>query len=252
VPKERASANVQVRVLTLVLGAAFASTSPPGPEPQRTPPRAHRRWREAARSERQAGPKSFMTTPSDRELVDRARSGDKQAFGQIVRRYQARIHRLAMHLVRNYAEAEDVAQETFIRAYRALARFDGRSEPYTWLYRIAVNLSLNVLRSRKSRRTTTEADDPRLDALINESPSATDLPADAAQRQLYTVLAQGIDELSESLRTTLVLVCVDGRSHEEASAILGAPEGTIAWRVHEARRKLREYMAKRGFDPEET
>jgi RNA polymerase sigma-70 factor (ECF subfamily) len=193
-----------------------------------------------------------MTAPSDQELVDRAKNGDTRAFGQIVTRYQARIHRLAMHLVRNYAEAEDVAQETFIRAYRALPRFDGRSEPYTWLYRIAENLSLNALRSRKARRTTNQADDPRLEALVIETPSPVDVPSDAAQRQLYGALAQGIDELSDTLRTTLVLVCVDGRSHEEASAILGAPEGTIAWRVHEARRKLREYMAKRGFDPEET
>jgi RNA polymerase sigma-70 factor, ECF subfamily len=193
-----------------------------------------------------------MTAPTDWELVDRAKNGDAGAFGEIVLRYQARIHRLAMHLVRNTAEAEDVAQETFIRAYRALPRFDGRSEPYTWLYRIAVNLSLNALRSRKARRTTNQADDPRLEALVIETPSPVDVPSDAAQRQLYAALAQGIDQLSDTLRTTLVLVCVDGRSHEEASAILGAPEGTIAWRVHEARRKLREYMAKRGFDPEET
>ncbi|MGO9833855.1 MAG: RNA polymerase sigma factor [Polyangiaceae bacterium] len=193
-----------------------------------------------------------MTAPTDRELVDRAKAGDAGAFGEIVVRYQARIHRLAMHLVRNTAEAEDVAQETFIRAYRALPRFDGRSEPYTWLYRIAVNLSLNALRSRKARRTANQADDPRLEALVSEAPSPVDVPSDAAQRELYAALAQGIDQLSDTLRTTLVLVCVDGRSHEEASAILGAPEGTIAWRVHEARRKLREYMAKRGFNPEET
>jgi len=142
-------------------------------------------------------------------------------------------------------------QETFIRAYRALGRFDGRSEPYTWFYRITINLSLNALRSRKSHRTTTEADDPRLDAVISAKTSQADPPADAARSQLYAALAKGIDELSETLRTTLVLVCIDGRSHEEAAAILGAPEGTIAWRVHEARRKLKEYMAKRGFDPEE-
>jgi RNA polymerase sigma-70 factor (ECF subfamily) len=189
---------------------------------------------------------------SDRDLVDRAREGDEQAFAQLVRRHQQRIHRLALHILRDRAEAEDVTQETFIRAYRALARFDGRSEPYTWFYRIAVNLSLNAIRSRKSQRTTNEGDDPRLEALIGEKRSDADPPAQAAQRQLYEALAQGIDELSETLRTTLVLVCMDGRSHEEASAILGAPEGTIAWRVHEARRKLREFMAKRGFDPEET
>jgi RNA polymerase sigma-70 factor (ECF subfamily) len=192
-----------------------------------------------------------MPKLTDRELVDRAREGDEGAFGQLVRRHQQRIHRLAIHLLRDRAEAEDVMQETFIRAYRALARFDGRSEPFTWIYRIAVNLSLNTLRSRKAHRTTTTGDDPRLDALVAEHQSSDDPPGDAARREVYAALAQGIDGLSETLRTTLVLVCIDGRSHEEASAILGAPEGTIAWRVHEARRKLKEFMAERGFDPEE-
>jgi RNA polymerase sigma-70 factor (ECF subfamily) len=192
-----------------------------------------------------------MAKLSDRELVDRAREGDAQAFGQLVRRHQQRIHRLAVHLLRDRAEAEDVMQETFIRAYRALARFDGRSEPYTWFYRIAINLSLNTLRSRKSRRTTTESDDARLDAILSDRQTAADAPDDAARNELYAALSQGIEELSDTLRTTLVLVCIDGRSHEEAAAILGAPEGTIAWRVHEARRKLKEYMVKRGFDPEE-
>lgn len=193
-----------------------------------------------------------MAALTDRELVDRARTGDAEAFGQLVRRHQPRIHRLATHLLRSRAEAEDVAQETFIRAYRALSRFDGRSEPYTWFYRIAVNLSLNALRSRKARRATTDTDDPRFDAIIHENHRPGDPPDDAARRQLYEALARGIDALSDTLRTTLVLVCVDGRSHEEASAILGAPEGTIAWRVHEARKKLREYMSGQGFGPEET
>jgi RNA polymerase sigma-70 factor (ECF subfamily) len=204
--------------------------------------RARRRWFEAAPN---------MPKLTDRELVDRAREGDEEAFGQLVRRHQPRIVRLAAHLLRDRAAAEDVMQETFIRAYRALARFDGRSEPYTWLYRIAVNLSLNALRSRKSHRTSTSADDPRMDALVSEKRSTDDPPEDAARRQLYEVLSQGIDSLSETLRATLILVCIDGRSHEEASAILGAPEGTIAWRVHEARRKLKEYMTERGFEPEE-
>jgi RNA polymerase sigma-70 factor (ECF subfamily) len=194
-----------------------------------------------------------MSSLSDRDLVDRARAGNEQAFAQLVRRHQQRIHRLALHILRDRAEAEDVTQETFIRAFRALARFDGRSEPYTWFYRIAVNLSLNAIRSRKSQRTTSDGDDPRLESIAGDTRVAgADPPAQAANRQLYAALAQGIDELSETLRTTLILVCMDGRSHEEASQILGAPEGTIAWRVHEARRKLREFMAKRGFDPEET
>jgi RNA polymerase sigma-70 factor, ECF subfamily len=192
-----------------------------------------------------------MPKTTDRDLVDRARAGDADAFGPLVRRHQKRIHRLAIHMLRDGAEAEDVAQETFIRAYQALARFDGRSEPYTWFYRITINLSLNRIRSRKTSRPTHDTDDPRLDGLLTDKRPESGDPAGSAQRrQLYQVLCQGIDQLSDTLRTTLILVCIDGRSHEDASAILGAPEGTIAWRIHEARRKLKEFLNARGFDPE--
>lgn len=178
-----------------------------------------------------------------------ARAGDGQAYGVLVRRHQPRIYRLALHMLRNHAEAEDVAQEAFIRGYQALSRFDGRSEPYTWLYRIAINLSLNRIRSRKVTRNVESPDDARLEALLTDDrPASADPRASASRKQLYGALCEGIDGLSETLRTTLVLVCVDGRSHEEASAILGAPEGTIAWRIHEARRKLREHLETRGFD----
>lgn len=190
-------------------------------------------------------------TPTDRDLVDRARTGDTDAFGQLVRRHQPRIHRLALHMLRDRAEAEDISQETFIRAYQALARFDGRSEPYTWFYRITINLSLNRIRSRKSARTTDDTDDPRLEGvLIDKRPDASDPATLAQRRELYERLAAGIDQLSDTLRTTLILVCIDGRSHEDVATILGAPEGTIAWRIHEARRKLKEFLQARGFDPE--
>ncbi|HVY45345.1 MAG TPA: sigma-70 family RNA polymerase sigma factor [Minicystis sp.] len=195
-----------------------------------------------------------MASPTDRELVDRAKAGDSMAFGALVRRYQRRIFRLAFHLVRTGAEAEDVTQETFVRAYQALDRFDGRSEPFTWLYRIAVNLSLNTLRARKTTRDSTSSDDPRIEALLTETrPSAGRDPAMATQdKQLAGALIDGIDALSDTLRTTLILVCIDGVAHDEASKILGCPEGTVAWRVHEARRKLREYLSARGFGGDAT
>lgn len=195
-----------------------------------------------------------MATPSDRELVDRARSGDAAAFDALVRRHHGRIHRLAVHMLRSTSEAEDVAQETFIRAYQALSRFDGRSEPYTWFYRIAVNLSLNVLRSRRTQRARVDIDDPRLGLegqLTETRPSAlANPPAQAERKELYVALCEAIDGLSETLRTTLILVAIDGRSHDEASTILGAPPGTIAWRVHEARRKLKAALTERGFELE--
>lgn len=193
-----------------------------------------------------------MPKPTDRELVEAAKGGEAEAFGVLVRRHQKRIFRLAFHLVRSGAEAEDVTQDTFVRAYQALDRFDGRSEPFTWIYRIAVNVSLNRIRARRSTRDATPADDPRIDALLTELRGTSgDDPAETSQqRQLAAALCEGIDALSETLRTTLVLVCIDGVPHDEASRVLGCPEGTIAWRVHEARRKLREYLASRGFEGE--
>lgn len=193
-----------------------------------------------------------MARPTDRELVEQTKAGDSLAFGMLVRRYQRRIFRVAFHLVRSGAEAEDVTQETFVRAYQAIDRFDGRSEPFTWLYRIAVNLSLNTLRARKGTREAAPSDDPRIEALLMESHTGQGRdPATATQqKQLAAALCDGIDALSETLRTTLILVCIDGLAHEDAGKVLGCPEGTVAWRVHEARRKLREYLAERGFGGE--
>jgi RNA polymerase sigma-70 factor (ECF subfamily) len=188
---------------------------------------------------------------TDRELVTAAREGDAEAFGLLVRRHQRRVYRLAVHLLKSGAEAEDVTQDTFVRAYGALDRFDGRSEPFTWIYRICVNLSLNALRSRKTRRASSP-DDPRVEGqLIDNHPGGGSPQRSTSDKQLGRALVEGIDELSDTLRTTLVLVCIDGLSHAEAGEVLGCPEGTIAWRVHEARRKLRGMLSERGFDDDD-
>ena len=193
-----------------------------------------------------------LANDSDRDLVDAARGGDSAAFGTFVRRHQRRVFRLALHLVRSTAEADDVTQEAFVRAWGALDRFDGRSEPFTWLYRITVNLSLNALRARKTARLVdgSPEDDPRLEAaFVERRPTLADPARQAADRELAQTLLTGVDSLSETLRTTLVLVVLDGLSHAEAGSVLGCPEGTVAWRVHEARRKLKLYLEERGHDP---
>lgn len=188
-----------------------------------------------------------MSKRSDRELVDAARGGDADSFGIFVRRHQRRIFRLAAHLLKDTAEAEDVTQEAFVRAYGALDRFDGRSEPFTWLYRITVNLSLNTLRSRKTSKKATTPDDPRVEgAMIERRPSMSDPGRQATDRELAIALCDGIDALSDTLRTTLILVAVDGLSHAEAAEVLGCPEGTVAWRVHEARKKLKAFLTNKG------
>jgi RNA polymerase sigma-70 factor (ECF subfamily) len=188
---------------------------------------------------------------TDRELVTAAREGDAEAFGLLVRRHQRRVYRLAVHLLKSGAEAEDVTQDTFVRAYGALDRFDGRSEPFTWIYRICVNLSLNALRSRKTRRASSP-DDPRIEGLLMDNRPGGGSPArSSSDKELGRALVEGIDELSDTLRTTLVLVCIDGLSHAEAGEVLGCPEGTVAWRVHEARKKLRGMLSERGFDDDD-
>lgn len=193
-----------------------------------------------------------MPQRTDRELVEAARQGDREAFGALMRLHQRRVYRLALHLLRNAAEAEDITQETFVRAYGALDRFDGRSEPFTWIYRIAVNLSLNAIRARKTSQHSTPPDDPRVESLLVEQrPSLANPHGATEDKELAAILFRGIDGLSEVLRTTLVLVAVDGLSHTDASKILGCSEGTVAWRVHEARRRLREYLAQHGHGGEE-
>jgi len=139
-------------------------------------------------------------------------------------------------------------QETFIRAYRALTRFDGRSEPYTWFYRIAINLSLNTLRSRKSRRTTTESDDARLDAIINEKQTLADAPDDAARNQLYEACRRASTS-SRRRSARRSSWCASTVAPTRRPRQCWGPGGTIAWRVHEARRKLKEYMIKRASSP---
>jgi RNA polymerase sigma-70 factor (ECF subfamily) len=189
-----------------------------------------------------------MAKDSDHELIQLAREGDRKAFGVLVRRHQKRIFRLAVHMLRDITEAEDVTQETFVRAFQALDRFQGNSQPYTWLYRIAVNLSLNIIRTRKPRQHVTGDDDPRIEAWLAQVSSSDRDPATVSeQRELAKALCEGVDQLSETLRTTLLLVSLDGLGHGEAASVLGCPEGTVAWRVHEARRKLRLHLETRGF-----
>jgi RNA polymerase sigma-70 factor, ECF subfamily len=187
-----------------------------------------------------------MTSTDDRDLVLAAKQGDGKAFGALVRRHQRRLYRVALHLLRNANEAEDVTQDAFVRAYAALDRFDGRSQPYTWFYRIAVNLSLNRLRSRKRTSHTPALDDPRLEAFVIDSRPTAAPDRRAIDHELAISLCDALDSLSETLRTTLVLVILDGVPQNEAAEILGCPEGTVAWRIHEARKKIRSFLVERG------
>lgn len=190
-----------------------------------------------------------MTTPAQREaataalLVARAKAGEPQAFDALVRRYRKRIFALALHLSGTESDADDIVQDVFIRAFRALDQFEGRSEFFTWVYRLTVNRSLDARRARVRRSEwSIEDDDPRIERALqvdaNGDPRRT-----AELRQTYARALRALDSLPAEMCTTVVLVALQGLSNAEAAVVQGCPRGTIAWRLHEGRRRLLEATA---------
>ncbi len=179
--------------------------------------------------------------------LDRARQGDREAFGRLVQRYQRRVYAAALHILGNHSDADDVTQETFVRAYRGLASFDGRADFFTWMYRITVNTALNALRSDK-RGAALQARGNAEVAHIGGRPEslgqAALTPAQKAQQtgEVARVMA-AVAGLSASLRVTLVLATIEELPHKQIAEILEIPEGTVAWRINEARRLLRQRLA---------
>ena len=174
-------------------------------------------------------------------LVSAAQAGDQSAFEALVRRYRKRIFALALHMTGSASEADDITQDVFLKAYRALGEFEGRSQFFTWVYRMTVNRSLNTRRDR-ARRGEDTLDDPRLEYAIavdaRSNPSRT-----AELRQTYARLLRALDALPAEMRTTVILVSLQGLAHGEVAVVQDVSEGTIAWRMHEARRRLNEAMA---------
>lgn len=190
-----------------------------------------------------------MTTPAQREaataalLVARAKAGEPHAFDALVRRYRKRMFALALHLSGSESDADDIIQDVFIRAYRALDQFEGRSEFFTWLYRLTVNRSLDARRSR-ARKSESSIDeyDPRIERALQVD--AGNNPQRAAElRQTYAHVLRALDGLPADMRTTVVLVALQGLSNVEAAVVQGCSPGTIAWRLHEGRRRLLEATA---------
>jgi RNA polymerase sigma-70 factor (ECF subfamily) len=173
----------------------------------------------------------------------RARQGDRQAFAGLVRRYQRRVYSAALHILGNHGDADDVTQEAFIRAFKGLGGFDGRSDFFTWLYRITVNTALNHMRSNKrgqalADRSHVEAQHgggrPESLGVAERTPAEWALLSQDLRRVLEAVAT-----LSPPLRVTLVMATVDDLPYKQIAEILEIPEGTVAWRVNEARRLLR-------------
>jgi RNA polymerase sigma-70 factor (ECF subfamily) len=177
---------------------------------------------------------------SDQQLVDRVFKGDKHAFDLLVLRYQHRILGLIGRFIRDPAEVEDVAQEAFIKAYRALPKFRGDSAFYTWLYRIAINTAKNYMVARGRRPPATDIDVEDAE-FMEHNTALTDIGSPEANHEkddLQRVINEAIEDLPEDLRTAFTLREFSGLSYEEITEIMGCPVGTVRSRIFRAREAL--------------
>lgn len=176
----------------------------------------------------------------DQELVARVQKGDKSAFDLLVRKYQHKIAKLISRYVYDRTEVEDVTQEAFIKAYRAIAGFRGESAFYTWLYRIAINTAKNYLVSQGRRLPTTDIDSEEAEqsaegSVLREiaTPEHTLLTSEIAE----TVTA-AMEALPEDLRTAITLREIEGLSYDEIAAVMDCPIGTVRSRIFRAREAI--------------
>jgi RNA polymerase sigma-70 factor (ECF subfamily) len=176
----------------------------------------------------------------DQALVERVQRGDKKAFDTLVLKYQHKIAKLISRYVHDPTEALDVAQETFIKAYRALPSFRGDSAFYTWLYRIAINTAKNYLVSQSRRPPAEDID--AVDAVNLEAGGALkdiDSPERVLLRdEIEQVITQAIEDLPEDLRTAITLREFEGMSYEEIAQAMGCPIGTVRSRIFRAREAI--------------
>jgi RNA polymerase sigma-70 factor, ECF subfamily len=181
------------------------------------------------------------TEESDLVLVKRVQRGDKNAFDLLVRKYQHKVVKLVLRYVRNPAEAEDIAQEAFIKAYRALPQFRGDSAFYTWMYRIAINTAKNSLASRDRSPIAYDLDltDPEESHSVQTKLQDPDTPEGMAlTEEIRGIVNSAIEGLPEELKTAIVLRELDGLSYEEIAAAMECPVGTVRSRIFRAREAI--------------
>jgi len=176
----------------------------------------------------------------DQELVRRVQRGDSAAFDALVRKYQHRIVSLIGRYVADWSECQDVAQETFIRAYRALANFRGESQFYTWLHRIAVNTAKNHLVAQNRRPPTDDVDASEAEQFDTGTRlRTTDTPEHELMRQeIERTVMSAVSALPEELRAAITMREMDGMSYEEIASKMGCPIGTVRSRIFRAREAI--------------
>jgi len=186
-----------------------------------------------------------VVEPSDRDLVVRARARDMAAYDELIRRYQRKIYQLVYNMTSNREDAEDLTQDVFVKAYSALEHFKGDSSFYTWVYRIAVNRTINYLKKRR-RNAALSLDD--MDQAVERDPDYVELRSrespvrDATLSELQKKLNEALQTLSEKHRTVVVLHDIQGIQHDEIGRMLGCSEGTVRSRLFYARQELQKQL----------
>ena len=183
--------------------------------------------------------------PTDKQLVERVKRGDKRAFDLLILKYQHKIISLVGRYLRDQDEVQDVTQESFIKAYRALPNFRGDSAFYTWLYRIAINTAKNQLVSRSRRPPDTEidADDGEFQdnyAVLRDNESPEDV---LAMGQMESVIYRAIGDLPEELKVAVTLREFEGLSYDEIAEVMECPVGTVRSRIFRAREAIEKKIA---------
>ena len=181
----------------------------------------------------------------DQQLVERVQRGDKHAFDLLVSKYQRKLNRLISRFVRDSAEAEDVTQDAFIKAYRALPGFRGESAFYTWLYRIGINTAKNHLLASKRRAPTSTTFDADEAESFEEAEllRGVDTPEnELMSKQVVGVVQASLQQLPEDLRSALTLREIEGLSYEEIANVMNCPVGTVRSRIFRAREAVAENL----------
>jgi RNA polymerase sigma-70 factor (ECF subfamily) len=174
----------------------------------------------------------------DQQLVERAQRGDKRAYELLVLKYQRKLGRLLSRFVRDQAEVEDVTQEAFIKAYRALPSFRGDSAFYTWLYRIGINTAKNYLVALGRRApTTTGLDNEEAEGFedADQLRDASTPESELEGKEIAATVNRAMDALPEDLRTAIMLREIEGLSYEEIASVMNCPVGTVRSRIFRAR-----------------
>ena len=180
---------------------------------------------------------SEMGERPDEALLEAAGRGSVDAFAELSRRYQQRVFRLVYGMTGNRSDADDLTQEAFLTAFKSLPGFNRKSGFYTWLYRIAVNRTLNFLKKRGREKDRTQFDEGLRPADCGQAEAGAP-EALSIRDELDGRIREAVDALPDHFRASFLLVVDQGMSHAEAAAVLGCSENTVSWRMHKARKML--------------